>query len=162
MRIKPCSLPKKFRALVPLWEFGFFAWVAAWDKILTFDILLSRGWTMSNRCSLYKASDESTKHALIHCERTRKMLMLLAIFGIQWVFLDSVKELLLGWEVKGMDKGRGGCGVWPLSQERNKRIFGGVEFNNLKLKKTLISLWWDCLEYCWGGILLLCWTLLMI
>lgn len=74
---------------------------------------------MSNRCSLYKASDESTKHALIHCERTRKLLMLLAIFGIQWVFLDSVKELLLGWEVKGMDKRQ--RRVWSMALVTGKK-----------------------------------------
>lgn len=81
---------------------------------------------------------------------------MLAIFGLQWEFPESVKELLLGWKVKLMDKGH--RRVWSMAplclfccvwQERNRRIFDRVEFNNLNLKESVVMSSMD-----WFGILL--------
>ena len=59
---------------------------------------------MTNKCSLCKAGGESTNLILIYYKKTKKMYdMLLAIPRLRWVFPDSMKELLLGWKVRGID-----------------------------------------------------------
>ena len=65
----------------------FFAWEAVWGKILTIDMLMKRGWSMVNRCSLCKKNEKSVDHILIHCGKTRELwTLLLSSFGLVWVF----------------------------------------------------------------------------
>ena len=45
----------------------FFAWEAAWGKILTLDKLQRRGWHLPNRCYLCGRDEESAQHILLHC-----------------------------------------------------------------------------------------------
>ena len=46
---------------------AFFAWEAAWGKILTLDRLKKRGWQFPNRCFLCGCEEESVNHILLHC-----------------------------------------------------------------------------------------------
>ena len=51
---------------------------------------------MVRRCSLCKESKESTDHILIHCGRAKELwAFLLESFRVKWVFLVSVRNLLL-------------------------------------------------------------------
>jgi hypothetical protein len=52
-----------------------FIWLAANEKILTWDILLRRGWEGPNMCSLCRNSSESISHLFLDCN-------LLKLFGI--------------------------------------------------------------------------------
>ena len=86
---------------------------------------------MVNRFSLCKDSDESVDHILIHCGRIRELwTLLLSSFGLVWVFLASVRNLLLEWKVKGLGKKRrvvrrlsSICLFWCIWGERNRRTF---------------------------------------
>ncbi|RVW16378.1 hypothetical protein CK203_067822 [Vitis vinifera] len=46
---------------------SFFAWEAAWGKILTLDKLQRRGWQLPNRCYLCGCEEENANHILLHC-----------------------------------------------------------------------------------------------
>ena len=85
-----------------------------WGKILTVDMLIKRGWSLVNRCSLCKDREESANHILIHCDRRRQLwTMLLTTFGLVWVFPASVRNLLLEWKFKGLGKKK--RAVWRLA-----------------------------------------------
>ena len=53
--------------------FIYFAWEEVWGKILIVDMLMKRGWSMVNRCSLCKDNEESMDHILIHCGKTKEL-----------------------------------------------------------------------------------------
>ena len=45
-------------------------------------MLMRRGWSTVNRCSLCKENKESADHILIHCGKTRELwTLLLSSFG---------------------------------------------------------------------------------
>ena len=68
---------------------------------------------MVNRCSLCKENEELADHILIHCGKKRELCtLLLSSFGVVWVFPTSVRNLLLEWKVKGLEKKR--RAVWRL------------------------------------------------
>ena len=75
-------------------KFGFFAWEASWGKVLTIDQLKKRCRSLANKCFLY--GEETVHHLLIHYLKAKILLdLLLAIYGVSWVFHLSVKEALL-------------------------------------------------------------------
>ena len=133
MRIAFYFQPKRFGGFVCPSRTCFFAWEAIWEIFLTIDMLMKRGWSMVNRFSLCKDSDESVDHILIHCGRIRELwTLLLSSFGLVWVFLASVRNLLLEWKVKGLGKKRRVVWDWRLfvffgvfgeseTEERSKR-----------------------------------------
>ena len=60
---------------------------------------------MVKKCSFFKDSEESTNHILIHCDTTRELrTLLLVVFGLAWVLPASVRNLLLEWKLKGLEK----------------------------------------------------------
>ena len=62
---------------------------------------------MVNRCFLCGEGEETIDHLLIHCSKARIMWdLLLAIFGISWVFPLFVKEILVSWEGSFVGKRR--------------------------------------------------------
>ena len=74
---------------------AFFAWEATWGKILTLDRLKKRGWQLSNRCFLCDCEEENVNHILVHCIVVRVLWeIVLTLFGVHWVFPESVKEVL--------------------------------------------------------------------
>ena len=76
----------------------FFAWEATWGKILTLDRLQKRGWQLLNHCFLCGCEEENVNHILLHCIVVRVLWeIVLALFGVQWVFPESVKEVLFSW-----------------------------------------------------------------
>ena len=93
---------------------SFFAWEASWGKILTFDQLKRRGFSLANRCPLCQKSEETVDHLLIHCTMTRVLWdLLFSLFGVSWVLPASVRDSLLGWEGSLLAKDR--RKVWKAS-----------------------------------------------
>ncbi|RVX07581.1 putative ribonuclease H protein [Vitis vinifera] len=77
---------------------SFFAWEASWGKILTLDKLQRKGWQLPNRCFLCGCEEESANHIMLHCTVVKILWEIaLAIFRVQWVFPESVIEVLLSW-----------------------------------------------------------------
>ena len=88
---------KEVWGLVAPLKTRFFAWKAVWEKILTVDMLMKRGWSLVNRCSLCKDSEKSVDHISIHCDRTRQLwILLLTTFGLVWVFLAWFQFVYFG------------------------------------------------------------------
>ena len=80
-------------------KIAFFAWEATWGKILTLDRLQRRGWHLPNRCFLCGCEEETINHILIHCTVAKGLWnIILALCGVQWVFPNSVKEVLSSWK----------------------------------------------------------------
>ena len=69
---------------------------------------------MVNRCNLCKENEELTDHILIHCGKTRELwTLLLSSFGVMWVFLESVRNPLLEWKMKGLGKKK--SVIWKMA-----------------------------------------------
>lgn len=46
---------------------SFFAWMAAWGRILTCDFLMRRGYAVVGWCCMRRCSGETVDHLLLHC-----------------------------------------------------------------------------------------------
>ena len=78
---------------------AFFAWEATWGKVLTLNRQHKRGWQLPNCCFLCGCEEETLNHILLHCIVVRVLWEIaLALFGIQWVFPEIVKEVLFSWK----------------------------------------------------------------
>ncbi|RVW52237.1 LINE-1 reverse transcriptase-like [Vitis vinifera] len=98
---------------------SFFAWEAAWGKILTLDKLQRRGWQLPNRCYLCGCEEENANHILLHCTVVKTIWEItLVIFGVQWVFPESVIE------------------------ERNRIVFRGGSLDIQKFKNSFVCNLW--------------------
>ena len=79
-------------------KIAFFAWEATWGKVLTLDRLQKRGWQLPNYCFLCGCEEKTVNHILIHCTVVRVLWdIVLILFGVQWVFPETVKEVLFSW-----------------------------------------------------------------
>ncbi|RVX07840.1 hypothetical protein CK203_021995 [Vitis vinifera] len=111
---------------------AFFAWEAAWGKILTLDRLQKRGWQFPNRCFLCGCEEESVNHILLHCIVVRALWdIVFALVGVQWVFPELVKEALFSWRGPFVGKKRKKiwnsiplCIFWTVWKERNRTQTG--------------------------------------
>ena len=71
------------------------------------DRLQRRGWQLPNWCFLCGCEEENANHILLHCIVVKTLWeIVLAIFGVQWVFPESVKEVLLSWRGSFVGKKR--------------------------------------------------------
>ena len=69
-------------------------------------------WQFPNRCYLCGSEEENVNHLLIHCTVARVLWeIVLGLFSAQWVFPETVKEVVLSW--KGLFVGK-----------KRKKIFG--------------------------------------
>ncbi|XP_059591088.1 putative ribonuclease H protein At1g65750 isoform X2 [Vitis vinifera] len=92
-------------------KIAFFAWEATWGKVLTLDRLQRRGWQLPNRCFLCGCEEETINHILIHCTVAKGLWnIILALCGVQWVFPNSVKEVLSSWKGSFVGRKRKKCG----------------------------------------------------
>ena len=114
---------------------AFFGWEAMWGKILTLDRLQKWRWQLPNRCFLCSCEEETVNHILLHCIVVRVLWeIVLALFGVQWVFPETVKEVLFSWRDPFVGKKRKKiwnsiplCIFWTVWKERNRLAFkGGV------------------------------------
>ena len=120
-------------------KLAFFAWEAAWGRVLTLDRLQKRGWQLPNRFYLCGSKEENGNHLLIRCTVARVLWeIVLGLFGAQWVFPETVKEVVLSW--KGSFVGKKKEKIWrsiPLFifwtvwKEKNRLSFkgGGVSYS---------------------------------
>ncbi|RVW29823.1 FGGY carbohydrate kinase domain-containing protein [Vitis vinifera] len=107
---------------------AFFAWEATWEKILTLDRLQMRGWQLPNCCFLCGCEEENVNHILLHCTVVKTFWEIaFALFGVQWVFPEKVKEALFCW--------RGPFGRGVLFTYR----LLGVDSGPLRLIDTLLA-----------------------
>ena len=89
---------------------------------------------MANRCSLCKESEELTNHILIHCDKTKMLwTVLLTSFKLVWVFLDSVRNLILEWKVKVLRKKK--RVVWRLAPICLFVVFGEHKIEELSRRE---------------------------
>ena len=125
---------------------GFFAWKASWGKVLTLDQLKKRGRALANRCFLCEEGEETIDHLLLHCSKAKILSdLLLAIFGVSWVFPLSVKETLLSWHGSFVGKRRKKawmaaplCIFWTIWRERNRLVFEDVIISINMMKSTFL------------------------
>ena len=94
--------------------------------------------------------EESIDH-LLHCEKTRKVwMLLLSLFGVSWVFPYSAKETFLGWRGSFVGKKRKTmwqvvslylfCVIWKA---RNKIAFEDSVLSIQRLKASFMYLLWS-------------------
>ena len=77
---------------------GFFVWTAAHGKNLTMDNLCKRHICIVDWCCMCKHSGESPNHLLLHCETAQSLWsMVFCLFGVVWVMLRSVVEVMASW-----------------------------------------------------------------
>ena len=114
-------------------KLAFFAWEATWGRVLTLDRLQKRGWQLPNCCFLCGSDEENVNHLLIHCTVARVLWrIVLSLFGAQWVFPESVKEVVLSWKGSFVGKKREKIWrsiqlfiFWMVWKERNRLAFKG-------------------------------------
>ena len=118
-------------------KLAFFVWEAAWGKVLTLDRLQKRGWQLPNQCFLSGSEEENVNYLLIHCTVARVLWeIVLGLFGAQWVFPETVKEVLLSWKGSFVGKKRKKIWrsiplfiFWMVWKEKNRLAFrGGVSY----------------------------------
>ena len=116
----------------------FFTWEAAWGKVLTLNRLQKKGWQLPNCCFLCGCEEEIINHILIHYTVARVLWdIVLGLFGAQWVFLETVKEVLFSWRGSFVGKKRKKIWksiplyiFWTVWKERNRLAFGGGVSNS--------------------------------
>ena len=109
---------------------AFFAWEATWEKILTLDRLQVHGWQLPNCCFLCGCEEENVNHILLHCTVVRTLWeIVFALFGVQWVLPERVKEAFcwqgsfVGKKRKKIWKSIPLCIFWTVWKERNRLAF---------------------------------------
>ena len=79
----------------------FFVWTAALGRILAIDNLRRCRIVVINWCCMCKRAGETSNHSFLHCSVARKMWnMVFSLFGVYWVMLRGVVELLASWSGK--------------------------------------------------------------
>ena len=134
-----------------LTKVAFFVWEAMWGKVLTLDRLQKRGWQLSNCCFLCGYEEETVNHILLHCIVGRVLWeIVLALFGIQWVFLETIKEVLFIWRGPFVGKKRKKiwksiplCIFWTVWKEMNRLAFRGGSLAIQKLKNSFVCNLWS-------------------
>ena len=104
---------------------AFFMCTVAWDRILTYDNLRKKGFVLAGWCCMCKSDGESVDHLFIHCGAARLLWSLVfRSFGMVWVLLNQVLDLLFGWWNWFGKKSSSGvwnlipsCLMWTIWQE---------------------------------------------
>ena len=79
----------------------FFTWTVASRKILTIDNLWNRHIAVKEWCFMCKRCWESVDHFLLQCPIAYELWsMVFCLFGIHWLMLYKVSELLASWQGK--------------------------------------------------------------
>ena len=132
-------------------KLAFFAWEATWGRILTIDRLQKRGWQIPNRCYLCGSEEENVNHLFIHCTVASVLWgMVLSLFGAQWVFPETVKEVIISWKGSFVGKKRKRIWrsillfiFWTVWKERNRLAFrGGGGLAIQKIKYSFVCNMW--------------------
>jgi hypothetical protein len=76
-----------------------FVWLAAKDKVLTWELLQRKGWQGPGVCKLCNCSSENINHLLIHCSLMKSVwLRLYDLYRVktQWVG-NLISDCFMGW-----------------------------------------------------------------
>ena len=119
---------------------------------MTLDRLQKRGWQLPNRCFLCACEEENVNHILIHCTVARVLWeLVLGLFGVQWAFPETVKEVLFSWRGSFVGKKRKKLWnfiplfiFWTVWKERNRLAFrgGGGELVIQRIKYSFVCNIW--------------------
>ena len=127
INLVPVLVDVAWDALVPL------TWVVSLGKAMTLDQLQRRGWSLTNRCFMCQAHEESIDYILLHCSKAWELWELLFfLFGDYWVIPSFIRDILLGWYDSFVRrKWKKVWGVvpfaWTIWTERNRRSFQNEE-----------------------------------
>uniref|UniRef100_A0A2N9HVB8 N-acyl-aliphatic-L-amino acid amidohydrolase n=1 Tax=Fagus sylvatica TaxID=28930 RepID=A0A2N9HVB8_FAGSY len=78
---------------------AFFVWTATLGRILTIDNLRRRNVMVLDWCCMCKKGAESVEHLLLHCPFAGEIWsMVFGLFGVVWVMLRTILELLDCWQ----------------------------------------------------------------
>ena len=129
---------------------AFFVWSATWDKILTIDNLMWRGYQLTGWCCLCCCAGETTSHLLLHCSFTYGLWsFVLRSVGMLSILPSSVSDLLFGWR-HWLGKHHSkiwnlipACLFWTIWRERNSCIFESVEHTDLQLYESFSNMLYD-------------------
>ena len=132
-------------------KMSFFAWEASWGKVLTLDQIKKQGRALANRCFLCGKDEETIDHLLLHCPVARLLWdLLLAIFGVNWVFPKSVSETLISWSGSCVGKRRKKAWMaapltlfWTIWRERNNIAFENRELSAQRMKALFLCNYWS-------------------
>lgn len=111
---------------------------------MTLDQLQRRGWSLTNRCFMCQAHEESIDYILLHCSKAWELWELLFfLFGDYWVIPSFIRDILLGWYDSFVRrKWKKVWGVvpyaWTIWTERNRRSFASKELSEQKLKSLFL------------------------
>ena len=120
---------------------AFFAWEAAWEKVLTLDKLKRKGWHLPNRCYLCGRDEESIHHILLHCSMVSPLWdLFFSLIGFSWVFPKTIKDALISWKGSFVGKKRRKiCIFWTVWKKRNGIAFRDGTVDVQKLKPSFVS-----------------------
>ena len=131
-------------------------WTAAHSQILTLDNLMLRGRPLGNCCYMCCCNVESVDHLLLSCPIAHSLwTYMLRLFGIDWVMLGSVANLLFCW-YHWLGKHNSdiwnlvpGCLMWIIWTKRNWYSF---EDFGKSLTQLLDLCQWTLFDWsrCWG------------
>ena len=113
---------------------SFFVWCVAWNKILTRDNSRLRRLVFVDWCIICCHCGETVDHLLLHCEMAYRLWSFVFItFGLSWVILRSIPDLLFGWwNWLGKHSSQiwnlvSLCILWCIWKERNRRTFEDLD-----------------------------------
>ena len=105
-----------------------------------------------NICRAYLSKKKKSQNAfLLHCIVVKVLWeIVLALTGIQWVFPETVKEVLFSWRGPFAGKKRKKiwnsiplCIFWTVWKERNRLAFRGGSLDIQKLKNSFVCNLWS-------------------
>ena len=134
----------------------FFTWIAAHGQFLTLDKLMLHGRPLANRCCMCCCNVESVNHLLLFCSIAHSLwIYMLRLFGIDWVMLGSIVDLLFCW-YNWLEKHSSdiwnlvpSCLLWTIWTERNRRLFEDEGKTVVQLLKLCLRTLFDW-SRCWG------------
>ena len=131
-------------------------WTAAHSQILTLDNLMLRDRLLANRCCMCCCNEESVDHLLLFCPITHSLwTYMLWLFGIDWVMLGSIVDLLFCW-YHWLGKHNSdiwnlvpGCLMWTIWTKRNRPSFEDEAKTVVQLLDLCERILFDW-SWCWG------------
>ena len=95
--------------------------------------------------------EETVNHILLHCTVVRVLWeIILALFGVLWVFPETVKEVLFSWKDPFVGKKRKKIWnsiplyiFWTVWKKRNRLAFRGGVLDIQKLKNSFVCTLWS-------------------
>ena len=110
------------------------------------DQLKRRGFSLANKCPLYRKDEENIEHLLLHCPMVWGILsFLLTSVGVAWVPPWLIKDWFFGWNNFPLRKSERKawraapfCLFWAIWKEMNRVVFEIEEFSLNKLRSAFV------------------------